>query len=103
AVALLIMGVAWVGGERLVMRPVKMLTAAAQHLGKGELDARTGLPQGDDELGQLARVFDNMADSIQSEKAALARLMVQQTQANTKLVFEMGELEWLNGEITQLS
>ncbi len=69
AAALLIMGIAWAGGERLVIRPVKRLTAAARHLSEGNLGARTGLPHGDSEFGQLARVFDGMAYSIQSEEA----------------------------------
>ncbi len=103
AIGLLIIGVAWAGGERLVMRPVKQLTDAARHLGKGDLKARTGLPHGDGEFGQLARVFDDMAGSIQSEEAALERLMAQQKDAHEKLVAGMGELERLNGEITQLS
>ena len=102
AAALLIMGIVWVGGERLVVRPVKLLTAAARRVGKGDLDARTLLPHGDGEFGQLARVFDEMAGSIQSDEAELERLMEEQKEANQKLVFEMEELGWLNGEITQL-
>ena len=101
--ALLILVVAWAFGERLVMRPVKMLTAASRRVGKGDLGARTGLPHGDNEFGQLARVFDDMAGSIQSDNTVLDRLMKQQKEANQQLVLEMGDLEWLNGEITQLS
>jgi len=102
AAALLIMAIAWSGGERLVMRPVRKLTGAAREMGKGDLGARTGLPHGHDEFGQLARAFDAMAASIQSEEAALGRLMEQQKEANLKLVAGMAELERLNGEITQL-
>ena len=103
ATALLIMGVAWVGGERLVMRPVKRLTEAAQHLTMGDLGARTRLPHASGEFGQLARVFDVMAESIQSEEAALERLMALQQEANERLLAGMTELERLNREITQLS
>jgi diguanylate cyclase (GGDEF)-like protein len=102
ATALLIMGIAWAGAERLVVRPVKRLTEAARHVGKGNLSARTGLPHGDGEFGQLARVFDDMADSIESEEAALERLMAQQKEANANLIGGIGELERLNREITQL-
>ncbi len=102
AAALLLMGVAWAGGERLVIRPVKRLTLAARHLSEGNLGARTGLPHDDSDFGQLARVFDGMAYSIQSEEAELARLMAQEKETNQKLVAGMEELEWLNREITQL-
>lgn len=102
ATTLLILGVGWVGGERLVIRPVKRLTEAARLLSKRDLSARTGLPHGEGEFGQLARVFDDMADSIQSEDATLERLMAQDKQANEKLVIGMGELERLNREIAQL-
>jgi GAF domain-containing protein len=47
-------------------------------------------------------VFDDMAGSIESEGAALERLMAQQKEANEKLIAGMGELERLNREITQL-
>src|ERR1043166_539292 len=103
AITLLITGVAWAGGERLIMRPVHRLTEAARHLSKGDLSVRTGLPHGEGEFGQLARVFDDMASSIQSEGAALERLMAQQHEANEKLTDGMGELERLNREVTQLS
>ena len=103
AASLLIMGVAWAGGERLVMRPVKRFTEAARHLSEGNLSARTGLPHGAGEFGQLARVFDDMAGSIQSEEAALGRLMAQEKEANENLIAGMTVLERLNREITQLS
>jgi diguanylate cyclase (GGDEF)-like protein len=84
------------------MRPVKRLTNAARRLRAGELGARTGLPHGDGEFGHLARAFDGMAASIQSEEAALAGMMTQKQEANEKLVAGIGELERLNREITQL-
>lgn len=102
AIGLLIMFVAWSGAERFVMRPVKRLTEAARHVAKRDLSARTGLPHGGGEIGELARVFDDMAGSIESEGAALERLMAQQKEANEKLIAGMGELERVNREITQL-
>jgi diguanylate cyclase (GGDEF)-like protein len=99
---LLVLIAAWMFSERLVIRPVRRLTAAARRLSKGNRGARTGLPHGESEFGQLARVFDGMADSIQSEEAALARLMTQEQETNQKLVAGMAELERLNREITQL-
>ena len=103
ATTLLVIGVAWEGAERFVMRPVKRLTEAARDLGKGNRAARTGLPAGNSEFGQLARVFDEMAGSLESEEAVLGRMTAQQKEANAMLVGGMVELDRVNAEITQLS
>lgn len=47
-----------------VARPLNRLTATAQALGGGDLDARTGLDRGD-EIGDLARAMDEMAGRLQ--------------------------------------
>ena len=43
---------AWTGGEFFVRRQVQALTQTAQKIANGNLDARTGLPERKDELGQ---------------------------------------------------
>jgi len=45
--------------------PLSRLTATAQALGRGELSRRSGLPPRGDEVGELSRVFDDMADSVE--------------------------------------
>lgn len=69
--ALLVMVVAWLGGESLILRRVAALGKAANRLGGGDLRARTGLPSGNDELGRLARTFDQMAEGLQRREQAL--------------------------------
>ena len=64
-VGLLALGAAWFGGEFFSLRQVRALSAAAQRFTKGELNARTGLEHTEDEFGQLAEVFDKMANSLQ--------------------------------------
>jgi signal transduction histidine kinase/ActR/RegA family two-component response regulator len=64
-VGLLALGAAWFGGEHFILRQVRALTSAAQRLAKGDLSARTGLKDVESELGQLANVFDHMAESLQ--------------------------------------
>lgn len=64
--------IAWVGGSRLILAPVLALTRAAKQLGQGDLQARTQLPHGSDELGQLAQSFDQMAASLQEKNELLA-------------------------------
>lgn len=71
AVALLALSAAWVGSDVFVLRRVKALATAARRLAKGDLSARTGLPHGGEELGQLAQNFDAMAAALQKVNRAL--------------------------------
>lgn len=57
---------AWYGGERLLVRPMSAVIAAAQRLRGGDIQARTGIPHTADEIGQLAEAFDDMAQTLSS-------------------------------------
>ena len=70
-IAALVAAIAWFGGSRFILSPIHALTGAAQKLGAGDLQARTGLPHSDDELGGLARAFDTMADTLEQRDAQL--------------------------------
>ncbi len=59
---------AWFGGERYILRQVRELAKAARQLSAGDLKARTGLTETEGELGQLAKQFDAMADSLQARQ-----------------------------------
>src|SRR5271165_2637946 len=52
---------AWFGGERFVLRQVRVLSKSARQLGSGVLSSRTGLANERGLLGDLARSFDTMA------------------------------------------
>ena len=56
-----------VGGllARTVIAPLRALGAAAENLGKGQLDARVPV-RPDDQFGVLAQTFNTMADSLQA-------------------------------------
>lgn len=62
---LLVFALAWVGGDMLVLKRVRALSSAARRMGRRDLAVRSGLPHGDEELGQLARSFDEMADNLE--------------------------------------
>ncbi len=47
------------------MRPLQQLTRAAASLGAGDLSQRSGLTPRGDEVGVLAKVFDEMAESVE--------------------------------------
>lgn len=55
---------------RSISRPVAALRAGAQRIGGGDLTARIAL-SGDDELAELARVFDRMAEDLAARQAEL--------------------------------
>ncbi len=61
--------VAWICGDRFVLRHVRALVSATEQIATGALSARTGLPHGDTEHEQLALAFDRMAEALQRRKA----------------------------------
>ncbi|MBV8881806.1 MAG: HAMP domain-containing histidine kinase [Planctomycetaceae bacterium] len=61
--ALMALGLATLFARRVV-RPVERLSKAANELAGGDLTVRSGIER-DDEIGQLARAFDRMAESVQ--------------------------------------
>ncbi|HSJ54243.1 MAG TPA: ATP-binding protein, partial [Anaerolineae bacterium] len=52
-------------------RPVRQLTAVAERMASGDLDARL-FPSTRDEVGQLTRAFNHMADQIRAQVSTLA-------------------------------
>jgi signal transduction histidine kinase/CheY-like chemotaxis protein len=95
---------AWLGGEHFILRQVRALSDAAKRLGKGDMGSRTGLHNSPGELGQLAEVFDGMAESLQqkvrerelAEKALLNRAL-QQT-----VVAALGQFALTNSDLDAL-
>lgn len=61
-----------------LLRPLSVLSQATQRLGEGKFDARANL-QGNDELAQLARDFNAMADKLsQYRNSSLGELLQAQ-------------------------
>jgi signal transduction histidine kinase len=79
AVVLLVLALVSVPMARGIARPVERITRAARALGRGDLTARTGIDSArKDELGELARSFDEMASRLErmvrNEKELLANV-----------------------------
>jgi PAS domain S-box-containing protein len=55
----------WIGSYLLVLRPVRTLVKSSTRLAAGDLSTRTGLAHRGDELGQLTRTFDHMAQALE--------------------------------------
>jgi two-component system sensor histidine kinase BaeS len=60
--------------SRTVLRPVRALTAASRDLGEGDLGRRVP-GTGRDEIAELGRVFNRMADSLQASEERQRRLV----------------------------
>ncbi len=103
-VGLLALAAAWFGGEHFILRQVRALSGAAQKITDGNLSARTGLKANENELGQLAKLFDQMADSLErhvknletAEKNLLNRTF-QQT-----VVAALGQFALTNNDLEAL-
>jgi signal transduction histidine kinase len=75
----------WRSGSKLVLKPIESLKDAARRMGGNDLKARTDLPHGADEIGQLATSFDEMADSIETREARLLQSKESLLRANRAL------------------
>ncbi len=64
----------WFGSTLLVLRPVKALAQSSARLAAGDLSARTGFPHGRDELGELTRTFDQMAQVLEHHETERERV-----------------------------
>jgi signal transduction histidine kinase len=72
-VASLALAAAWLGGNLFIVRQIQALVGATRRVAAGERGVRSGLPQGQGELNQLAGAFDQMAESL--ERAHERRLL----------------------------
>jgi signal transduction histidine kinase/CheY-like chemotaxis protein/HAMP domain-containing protein len=103
-IGLVALGAAWFGGERFILRQVRILSKAARQFAVGDLTSRTGLSRERGELGELAQTFDGMAESLdqrikereRAEKALLNRSF-QQT-----VVAALGQFAIVSNDISAL-
>src|SRR5205085_4975572 len=61
--------------SRSITRPLEKLTSVVEAYGRGDLTRRSGLGDLQDEVGRLARSFDEMADRIQAARRAEKELL----------------------------
>lgn len=60
---------AWFIGDILIVRRVHHLANIANRIASGSLDTRTGMRYRNEEISQLARSLDHMADALQKKQA----------------------------------
>jgi PAS domain S-box-containing protein len=84
----LALALGWVGSHLLIVRPVRALVRASARLAAGELGTRSGLRHGNDELGQLSRTFDQMAEALQ-ERERQRQLAVEKLQTRDDVMRQL--------------
>ncbi len=103
AVGLLALGAAWFGGERFVLRQVRTLLETTQRLRSGDLHTRTGLANERSELGQLARSFDGMVETIEQQieqRQCAERRLAGRAQQQTAIA-ALGHLALVTGDFEE--
>lgn len=87
--------------SRRVLRPIASLTAAAGQLGRGDLTSRVAVA-GSDEVAQLGRSFNRMADSLQRGEERQRRLVADVAhELRTPLANLRGYLEALKDGVIE--
>lgn len=69
AAVVITLGLVWIATRRVV-QPVREVSAAARRIAHGELGAAIG-PQGEGEVGELVRAFDDMRVSLAAWRAVM--------------------------------
>lgn len=88
-VTLLSLMLTWFGGGFLIVRPVRTLVDASKRLAAGDFTARSGLPPTYGELGELGRVFDEMAGELergQDESRRILEVSVEKQELGNRLI-----------------
>lgn len=60
---------------RVLARPLERVAATARRVARGDLAARTGLPEGTNEIYQVGWAFDRMADQVEASFAEQRRFV----------------------------
>ncbi|HUL23013.1 MAG TPA: PAS domain S-box protein, partial [Thermodesulfobacteriota bacterium] len=60
---------AWFLGNTIIVKRLQRLVESSRKIEQGDLKTRTGLDNKPDELGELGRVFDEMAEALEKKNA----------------------------------
>ncbi len=71
--ALLLILAAWYLGDKLFLRRVTLLKGAARSIASGDLRVRTGITSAREDIGDLLRSFDEMAEALDRQRDELRR------------------------------
>lgn len=88
---LLVIGIVWLGNDRLILRRVSRLGKAAEQMRAGNLGARSGIDHSQDELGQLAEAFDGMSEALDRREMERTHAMKEVRRLNEELEQRVAE------------
>ncbi len=103
-VGLLALAAAWFGGERFILRQVRILSKAVRELGAGDLTSRTRLSREQGELGELAITFDAMAAALEErvkEREQAERTLLNRAFQQT-VVAALGQFAMVSKDVSAL-
>jgi signal transduction histidine kinase len=103
-IGLLALGAAWFGGERFILRQVRILSKAARLLGAGDMTSRTGMSSERGELGELAGTFDAMAAALEQrvkEREQAERTLLNRGFQQT-VVAALGQFAMISSDVSAL-
>lgn len=86
--SIVVLALAWFGTDVFVLRRIRDIIAATNKVAAGNLKARTTYPYQNNELGQMARAFDHLAQALetrQTEAEKSAKRISNQQQQQTAL------------------
>jgi signal transduction histidine kinase len=100
-------GAAWYGADIFILRKIRALVGATRRVAGGDLHARTETAYDQGELGELARSFDEMAESLEQRVAERERAEAQLKSLNEELEQRVtkrtGELKRSNEDLEQFA
>jgi PAS domain-containing protein len=76
---------AWFGADVFLLKQVRILIDATKRLATGDLAARSGLSYQSGELGELAKAFDEMAETLEWRNAQLKESEIERSDPLAKL------------------
>src|SRR5581483_668957 len=76
---------AWFGKDLFVLQHIKALANTAGRLGEGDIRARTNVPHSREDVGQLAKTLDEVADSLERTLSERDKLEASLQEANAAL------------------
>jgi signal transduction histidine kinase/HAMP domain-containing protein len=82
---------AWFGADMFVLRRIRDLIGAMKEVAAGKLSARTRLPYGTGELGQMAQAFDDLAEALEKreEEARASAKQIYKHRQQQNVLYEL--------------